>query len=331
MGTRIRLVIEILGGLGTLMALPSRYSLYIYPMLALIFTWEVFLALSKRQSISRVLIKFREKVGKVMSYFIVGSIGAVLAMSYWYGAQRIFIPKQSPPTGSEVSSSPKPPEQPSMTNSEKPPVTVTPETGRTITPSKEKETSVLDLIERYPDIDEVIKGIKSCRDLAPEAQKECIKADERLRLVAMAMKDPRFTREDIMRIMQQSTLPDMKKVFYETLTLGAVASISSESYVIYVPPEVSEVYIFLQKPEILEKGSSEILGNVSRDEFLKNWSQYVNIAKNKHMKLIIRASTEDQKQWLQNQITYNHEFLKKSKFLDPSNNKISEGVEWPLN
>ena len=197
-------------------------------------------------------------------------------------------------------------------------------------PSEKKDTSVLDLITRYPVINEVIKGEKSCRDLAPEAQIVCVKENARIRFAAMVLAQPGLTAEQRTRILQQTTLADMKRI-YETFTLNAVASISSKSYVMYVPPEVAAVYVFLQKPESLGEGSSEFIGNISRDEFLKNWSQYVNIAKNKRMKLIIKASTEDQKQWLQNQIKYDEKTLVKTTFRDPSTNKISEGVEWPLN
>ena len=112
MGSRIRLFIQIFGNVVTLMALPSRYSLYIVPLLTFMLTCEIFLTLSKHQSIAFILIKFKKKVGKVMSYLIVGFIGAILAMSYWYGAQRIFIPKQSPPTGLKVSPPSNLPQQP---------------------------------------------------------------------------------------------------------------------------------------------------------------------------------------------------------------------------
>lgn len=74
----------------------------------------------------------------------------------------------------------------------------------------EKE-SVSDLIKRFPVITEVIRGIKSCHELSPEAQAVCIKEDARLRLTAMVMSDPRFTAEQIISIMQQPTLSDMKK------------------------------------------------------------------------------------------------------------------------
>jgi hypothetical protein len=197
-------------------------------------------------------------------------------------------------------------------------------------PSEKKDTSLSGVIKSHPAIDDVIKGLKSCKDLSPEAQIVCVKEDARIKLVAMAMKDPKFTKEDIMKLMQQPTLSDMKRQ-YETLTLGAVASISSDAYVISVPPEVASVYLFLQKADTLENGSSEFLGSINREEFLKNVSQYEAIAKSKHMKLILRASTKDQKQWLQNQIKYNQEPLKKSRFRDPSTHEISEGVEWPVN
>ena len=191
-------------------------------------------------------------------------------------------------------------------------------------PSEKKDTLVLDLIIQ------AMKGEKNCHDLVPEAQKECVRENAHIKYVAMILTYPGLTAEQRVSILQQPTLADMKKKF-ETLTLNAVASISSNAYTISVPPEVATVYIFLQKPETLENGSSEFLGSVSREEFTKKISQYETMAEIKHMKLILRAFAKDQKQWLQNQIKYNQEFLKKSKFLDPSNNKINEGEEWPVN
>jgi hypothetical protein len=193
-------------------------------------------------------------------------------------------------------------------------------------PSKKQDGSVLDLIARYPVIYEVIKGEKRCGDLAPEAQIVCVKENARLKFAAMVLTHPGLTAEQRTRILQQTTLADMKRI-YETLTLNAVASFSAEAHIIFVPPEVASVYLFLQKGDAL----SEFVGRISRDEFLNNVSQYEKMAKNKGMKLIIRASTKDEKQWLQNQIKYDDKLLKKSIFREPSTDKISEGVEWPLN
>jgi hypothetical protein len=199
-----------------------------------------------------------------------------------------------------------------------------------IKPSKEKGASVVDLIKQYPAIDEVVKGLKSCQDLSPEAQQVCVKEISRITFAQMVLKEPGLTAEQRVSILQQTTLEDMKRK-YETMTLGAVASISSKAYTISaISPEVASVYLFLQKTGKLEKGSSELLGSVSREEFPKKISQYETLAKSKHMKLILRTVAKDQTQWLQKQIKYNQEFLKKTTFLDPSNDKISEGEEWPV-
>jgi len=156
------------------------------------------------------------------------------------------------------------------------------------------------LITHYPVISEVIKGEKSCHDLAPEAQIVCVRENARIRFAAMVLAHPGLTAEQRRRILQQTTLEDMKRV-YETLTLNAVASINSKAYSISaMPPEVATVYLFLQKEGTLEKGSSEFLGSVSREEFPKKISQYETLAKSKHMKLILRTVAKDQTQWLQN-------------------------------
>jgi hypothetical protein len=206
-------------------------------------------------------------------------------------------------------------------------------TGQRVTVQQGKvHGSVNDLIKRYPDLNEVIEGLKTCRDLSPEAQPICVKEHAKLEFVAMAMNDPRFTREDIERIMQQSTLSDMEKVKTQIGNIGAVASINSPNHTWFIPPEITWIDVILQKGNTLEKESSEILRHdISPNDFLNNWPKYGQIAKNKNMKMIIRACTKDHKQWLQNQIKFDGKFLNKAMFRNPSDNKIIEGAEWLFN
>lgn len=123
----------------------------------------------------------------------------------------------------------------------------------------------------------------------------------------------------------------LKKSYEEALTVVASVKTTFEAYILHVPVEVAVVYVFLQKPGTLEDGSSELLGRVSHKEFIKKFEEYIKIAKGRQMKLIVRASTADGKQWLQNKIKYKDKFLMKATFREPSQNKIIEGAEVPLN
>jgi hypothetical protein len=90
--------------------------------------------------------------------------------------------------------------------------------------------SVLELSIHYPDIGAVIKGTKTFQELSPEVQKVYIKEKARLELAEMVMKGPRFTPEQITRILQQSSISDMKKTMEEAVTMSASAKISVESF-----------------------------------------------------------------------------------------------------
>ena len=278
-----------------------------------------FVAIARVKSIKNLSLLFRLP--------LLATIAVVISLSSYFSITwmlKEYYRKQITPTPTIIG---KP---------EKPPLTATPETkgpetsAKPIQPSEEKDTSVLDLIKRYPVINEVIKGEKSCHDLAPEAQIVCVKENARLKFAAMVLTQPGLTAEQRTSILQQTTLADMKRLFEVQLSDVMTLKDNFEAHKISMPPEVAMVYVFLQKPETLGDGSSEFLGRISRDEFLRNVSQYESMAKSKRVKLIIRASTADQKQWLQNQIKYDDKILRKSKFRDPSDNKISEGVEWPL-
>ena len=91
-----RLLVEVLMAffLGQVMNnLAPQYSLYVYTLIVLIFTWEILFALSKTKLVNSYLIRFRKNVGKFMSYLIVALMGASLAIIYWYGIQKTFINK----------------------------------------------------------------------------------------------------------------------------------------------------------------------------------------------------------------------------------------------
>ncbi len=74
--------------------LAPQYSLFVYTSIALLFTCEVFLSLVNNKAIGSYLINFHRKAGSPMAFLIVAIFGAVLAMGYYYGMQKIFIEKQ---------------------------------------------------------------------------------------------------------------------------------------------------------------------------------------------------------------------------------------------
>jgi hypothetical protein len=99
---------------------------------------------------------------------------------------------------------------------------------------------------------------------------------------------------------------------------------------IYVPTNVSVVYVIIQKPGPLVDGSSELLSLDSRDEFLANFSKYIDIAKSKKMRLIITAATSGEQQWVHNKFKYKGFPLKPTTYRDPNQSKSFPGAEIPL-
>lgn len=76
------------------MSLP-KYSTYIYFLAILLASWHLFHSLSKNNRINCYLIRFRERVGSKMTYFVVAIFGAVLASGYWWSIQKVFVNQKS--------------------------------------------------------------------------------------------------------------------------------------------------------------------------------------------------------------------------------------------
>jgi hypothetical protein len=98
---------------------------------------------------------------------------------------------------------------------------------------------------------------------------------------------------------------------------------------LFVPNQISTVYVILQKPDSLVDGTSELLALVDREEFLKNYVKYLNTAKEKNMKLVITACTAGETQWLHAKIKYKGKYLKPTLYRDPNQSKSFPGVQFP--
>jgi len=124
-----------------------------------------------------------------------------------------------------------------------------------------------------------------------------------------------------------------KKSFETDLAMSARATIRMDSVMfLHVPVEVAVVCVFLQKPNTLDHGSSELLECISRKDFTSQGKlkEYIKIAKSKEMKLVVTAYTADKKKRLQNEIIYKDKFLKSTRYRDPSQDITSDGGEIPL-
>lgn len=98
---------------------------------------------------------------------------------------------------------------------------------------------------------------------------------------------------------------------------------------LWVPQQVIQVYVILQNPGEPVDGSSETLDLVSREKFIADFERFKNIARQKRVKLIITAVTEDE-QWIQNQIKYKGKNLRRALYRDPHASVTYSGAEVPL-
>lgn len=96
-----------------------------------------------------------------------------------------------------------------------------------------------------------------------------------------------------------------------------------------VPAQVIQVYVILQAPGEPIDGSSSTVDVVSRDKFIADFERYRNIAREKQVKLIVTAVTEDEK-WIQNQIKYRGKNLRRASYRDPHASITYSGAEVPL-
>lgn len=98
---------------------------------------------------------------------------------------------------------------------------------------------------------------------------------------------------------------------------------------LWVPTQIIQVYIILQDVGEPVDGSSSTLDVVSRNKFITDFERYRNIARQKKVKLIVTAVTEDEK-WIQNQIKYRGKTLNRALYRDPHASITYSGAEVPL-
>ena len=98
---------------------------------------------------------------------------------------------------------------------------------------------------------------------------------------------------------------------------------------LYVPENIAQVYVILQKQGTPADHTSETLALVSRDDFIANFEVYRIQARTEQKKLIVTAVTKNQ-EWVQNQIEYKGENLPIALYRDPHASITYSGAEVPL-
>lgn len=125
----------------------------------------------------------------------------------------------------------------------------------------------------------------------------------------------------------------MKALFQACLLAVSVlftsVLVGQEAADLLVPAQVIQVYVILQEPGEPVDGSSKTLDVVSREKFIADFERYRNNARQKQVKLIVTAVTDDEK-WIQNQIKYKGKNLRRAVYRDPHASITYSGAEVPL-
>jgi hypothetical protein len=109
-----------------------------------------------------------------------------------------------------------------------------------------------------------------------------------------------------------------------------LAAIAADPSQLQIPSAVEYIYVFLQSPGSTERGTGrEIASMMSPDTFRKNLSRFVETARRERVRLIITASTKEER-WIQSQIFYRGERLPVTPYYNAGIDAVRPGVEVPL-
>lgn len=111
--------------------------------------------------------------------------------------------------------------------------------------------------------------------------------------------------------------------------LYSIFCLASED-LLEIPSSVKWIYVFLQDANSVKPGSGQELDSMmTPKEFLSLLPRYRKEAIEQNKQLIITAQTNDGK-WIQDQITYQGKRLRPARYYNPGINRVSPGVEIPL-
>ena len=97
-----------------------------------------------------------------------------------------------------------------------------------------------------------------------------------------------------------------------------------------IPSTVVWMYVFLQAPDSTGRGSGkEVATMITPEAFRQDFPTYQGMAKQEKRRLIVTAETQDG-QWIQNQIRYKGEYLRRAPYYNPGIDKVVPGAEIPL-
>lgn len=98
-----------------------------------------------------------------------------------------------------------------------------------------------------------------------------------------------------------------------------------------VPSSAQWIYVFIQDPHSLKRGSGrEVATMATTADFLNNFDRYRDMARQDGWKLIVTAESSDG-QWVQQQISYRGQMLKRAPYYNPGLDAVRPGAEIPVN
>ena len=183
-------------------------------------------------------------------------------------------------------------------------VAINPNQDNSLQPKKSVENitslKISETTQKYPGIEAYLEGKIEFQELSKEAQIEYIRKEQELQVLKLFMNDKRFTREDLIEIVKnQSTLQGIVDAINTTKLIpesektqiyDEIIRIKKEYSDIYIPDDVQSMWVFLQDPnDMTISGCRRLADNITKEEFINNFPEYLQEAKEENKQLIITA------------------------------------------
>lgn len=99
-----------------------------------------------------------------------------------------------------------------------------------------------------------------------------------------------------------------------------------------IPRFIRYMYVFVQTTGPVEAAESErLVAAIDKDEFIKCFETFREVARTRGMRLIITATDEGHRGWHQPEIRYRGRYLRVVEYKSPDGSQVFPGAEIPLN
>ena len=133
------------------------------------------------------------------------------------------------------------------------------------------------------------------------------------------------------RKQHQESDPVRKIIYFLVgfLLVHTVASVLADD-ALSIPAEVQWIYVVFQDPNTVARGSGDIVGPMTPQEFLASFESFKAQARAQGKKLIITAQSAIGTWENHDRISYKGEKLRPARYFNPGTDRVHPGLEIPL-